>query len=100
QRPNWRNAALGYFDDALGVGLGLGAGTDYVIVAGHLPFHAQLPAGVARDRVEKEDGPEDGLKEIDVMVAPFYVRQFVPQHRASLRRGRPGGDVGGEDDHR
>src|SRR5262249_39839810 len=100
QRPNWRNAALGCFDDAFGIGLGLSARAEDVIIAGHLSFHRQLPAGVTRQRVEKEDGAENGLKEIDVMVAPLNVRQLVSQHRGSLRRGCPSGDVSREHDHR
>ena len=83
-----------------GVGLGLSARSDYVIIAGHLSLHRQLPAGVARQRVEKEHGAEDGLKEVDVMIPPRDVSQFVSQHRASLRRRGPGGDVGGEEDYR
>src|SRR5262245_11573447 len=100
QRPKWRDAALGYFDDALGIGPGFSARADRVIIAGLSSSHAQLPASVTGQRVEKEDGAEDGLKEIDVMIPPLHVRQLVSQHRASLRRRRPGGDVGGEDDHR
>src|SRR5262249_26895529 len=96
----WRNAALGCFDDAFGIGLGLSARAEDVIIAGHLSFHRQLPAGVTRQRVEKEDGAENGLKEIDVMVAPLNVRQLVSQHRGSLRRGCPSGDVSREHDHR
>src|SRR5262245_60262582 len=75
QRPD---AALGCFDNAFGVGLGLSARADNLIITGHLSFHRQLPAGVARQRMEKEDGAEDGLKEIDVMIPPLHVRQFVP----------------------
>src|SRR5262245_34172816 len=56
QRPNWRKATLGCFDDAFGVGLGFSARAERVIIAGHLSFHGQLPACVTRQRVEKEDG--------------------------------------------
>src|SRR5262245_58705150 len=100
RRANQRDAALGYFDDALGVGLSLNSRADYLIIAGHLSLHGQLPAGVARQRVEEEGGAENGLKEIDVMVSPLNMRQFVPQHRISFSRRCPAGYVGGQKNHR
>src|SRR5262245_18445060 len=92
-RAGRRYTTLGTFDNALGVDLGLGARADYVIIEGYGSFHGQLPAGVTRQRMEKEDGAEDGLKETDIMVAPLDVRQLVSQHRASLHREGPVSEV-------
>ena len=99
-RAAGRQAALGHFEDAGGVYFGGGPQSDDVIVTSEFAFQTQLPAGITHQRMEKEDGPQRRLKEIDPGITAFEVRQFVSDHGGALGGRRPVDDVEGQDDDR
>src|SRR5262245_28602614 len=87
------DTALSDFDNALGVSSGARAEADDAVVTGHLALQTHLTAGVAYQRVKKENDMQRGLKEIDERVTARDVRQLMLNDSRALGGRSPGDDV-------